>query len=66
MAASLQGQLVVARASLNWFAAYRLDSGERTNPPSPMHLDTIARVDGLIKLAQLAPGDDVIYDFRVF
>ena len=42
----------------------RLDSAEKTNLPSPMELDTIVRVDGLIDLSQPTPGDDVIHDFR--
>ena len=63
-AASLQGQLDDACASLNWLAGYRLDIGERTKPPAPMKMDTIARVEGLIEMAQPTPGDDVVHDFK--
>ena len=45
VAAGLQGQLDEACASLNWLAG-----GEGTIPPTPMRMDTIARVDGLINL----------------
>ena len=63
-AASLQGQLDDACASLNWLASYRLDSRERTDPPSPMQMDTIARVEGLIEMVQPTPGDDVVHDLK--
>ena len=45
VAAGLQGQLDEACASLNWLAG-----GEGTIPRTPMRMDTIARVDGLINV----------------
>ena len=43
VAAGLQGQHDEARASMTWLAGYHLDRRKRTNPPTLMHLDTIAR-----------------------
>ena len=60
-AASLQGQFNDACASLNWLAEYRLDSGERTKPTSPMQLDTIARIEGLTEMTQPTPGGGVVF-----
>ena len=37
-------------ANLNWLAGFRLDSDGKAGLPSPMHLETIARVGELFRL----------------